>query len=134
MSFNFGYPHQVYALPARSLRSLGVAIPPSARKLAAGYRPYGALARMPALGYASGTLRSACAAVGPPRRRQPGGYGVVAGVPIAIGVVTGMPLQRLEKRFPEEENECPNPSIRKEKDSRYGLCPPIPMVRGASAP
>ena len=89
---------------------------------------------MPALGYASGTLRSACAAVGPPRRRQPGGYGVVAGVPIAIGVVTEMPLQGLEKQFPEEENGYPNPSIHKEKDSRYGLCPPIPKAREASAP
>ena len=36
--------------------------------------------------------------------------------------------------FPEGGNGCPNPSIRKEKDSRYGLSPPIPKVREASAP
>ncbi len=107
-SFNFGYPHQVYALPARSLRSLGVAIPPSARKLAAGYRPYGALARMPALGYASGTLRSACAAVGPPRRRQPGGSRRRRGGPIAT-----VPCRR-----------------GKEKSWKRGQTPDVGMVPG----
>ena len=118
----------------RSLRSLGVASPLSARCARVRISPLRGSARTPALGEASGTLRSACASVGPPRRRQPGGYGVVAASRFGQGRFTGMPRPGPEGQFREAKNGCPSPSRNREKDRRYGRCRPTPRGMEASVP
>ena len=92
----------------RSLRSLGVASPLSARCARVRISPLRGSARTPALGEASGTLRSACASVGPPRRRQPGGSRRRRGGPIAT-----VPCRR-----------------GKEKSWKRGQTPDVGMVPG----